>query len=328
MNILNKAWILLAILVAAYGANELTENKNEPNGSVDNPIVGLPYEPSPSVPEVPVGRWVYIDDLVMDLNENIGGDTNSAQDLLAVLSLGLSKLNEKPAFIGVSTTQNGVNKDPTVKIVRASALNIPVYEGNSAYSAGGSELGQSIIDMNKQGKMTVIQGGAAGVLAWALMNGAHAHNITLYALMRNTWNAEGNNGMPDYQREAMADTAAYVANKLNGRVFEIVRPHYYSLIDNRDSLPERFRNTNEWIESNRSNDAWHVANTPFIMNNNNLYNTGRPNHTGRLRIADVLAMAEFTGIGWRNKGGIFSSIQHGLDIMQARIEAGAKNTLH
>jgi len=283
--------------------------------------------PISSIPDMSEGHWIYLDDLVLDLNSQKGGDTNAPQDLLAVLAMGVSKLGKKPKFIGVTCTKNGVDKAETVKIMKATALNVPVYQGNSEYSDGESELGIKIVEESQKGKLTVIMGGPAGDLAWALNHpDCHHWNITLFALMRNTWNAEGSESMPHYKREWMEETARYVAQKLSGRITEIEKPDYYHLIK-RKNLPASFQDTGAFIERNRVFKAWDIANSNHVLANNRKYNAGINGNTGSLRIADVLAMAEYCGIRWHDAGAIMLAIQHGLDILQNRIEMGAVDNI-
>ena len=137
--------------------------------------------------------------------------------------------------------------------------------------------------------------------------------------------------MAGWKRKAMADTAAYVASRVGyqGASLRVVRPDYYDLIY-RSNLPAPYQNTESWINKNRTNVAWDLANSNYVITRNAHLNkccTGIRDNTGQLRIADVLAMAEFAGVGRTNYAGIFNSIQHGLDIMQDRVSRGAKHTI-
>ena len=137
------------MLLAVYGVDKARDDGDSRHQSIFTPIV------SP-VAEVPTGNWIYMDDIIGSLAGGVDGDTNSTQDLMAVLSMGLSKLNSKPAFIGVTVTGDSANKTATTEIIKAAALNIPVYQGHDSYREGDSELGRRIIELSQQGKINIV----------------------------------------------------------------------------------------------------------------------------------------------------------------------------
>lgn len=280
------------------------------------------------VSDLPIGDWIYIDDVVRSLTQDKGGDSNAAQDLVAVIAMGVKLKGTQPRFIGVGATKKGVSKDAAVKIIKASGLNIPVYEGANEYAATESELGNAIIRESKKGPLTAILGGPAGDLAWAMKNGAHSHNITLHALLEDTWNELGSEGMPSYQRDAMSASSRYVNSGLRGRIYQVRDPDYYHLLF-RKNLPSAFKDTNDFINRNRGYKAWDVANSNHILAKNRRYNTNsRGTDTSSLRIADVLAMASYCGIKWNEGAKIMNAIQGGLDILKDRQDRGAVNNLN
>lgn len=309
-NVLIGLGVIALILIIKKVIDDKKDDEKE-----DKPVAQ-----APSIPDLPIGRWCYIDDA------SEGNDSNYAQDLLCTVALQISKNGTRPAFIGVSTTPNGVDKGHVVEIMTAAALNVPVLQGHSQYRAGESELGNAIIAETKKGIFTICLGGPAGDIEWAFKNGAHTHNVTCHALLRGTWNAEGDKGVPDHMREDMRSSANYVASVLGDRLHEIRRPDYYHLL-HVENLPNGFKETTEFINRNRDLLAWDVANKNSIVSENARLNAQQAFSTHLLRMADVLATASSLGINLGDTASIFNGIQNGLDIMKDRIARGAVNTI-
>ena len=309
--------LLIVASVAAIAYNKKKKNKSQTDTApVPEPVLN-------GVPDLPVGDWIYIDECVPKTTKH---ETNGGPDMVATLALVVSRKGTKPRFIGVTCGQDGVDKSHTIEVVKGLAINVPVYEGSQEYEAGQSELGEAIIAETKKGKLNIILGSPAGDLSWAIKNGAHHHNIHLWALLVDTWNADSSDGMPHYQREAMAASAAHVDRTIPAdRKHYIRRPDYYYLIKT-SNLPPIFRNTGAFIERNKKGlPGWAIANKAEIVNRNRQLNAGLGGSP--LRIADVLATAAYCGIPWNDAGRIMSGIQHGLDIMRDRIAQGAVNTI-
>lgn len=303
--------ILLALgLVVLLG---ILYSKNRSEDSDEEPVTVEPV--APEIESIPVGSWSMVDDSPRSFQSDDGGDPNGGPDLLAGLALAISRRGTLPKFIGVCCTSKGVDKSPVERMIALTNLGIPVYEGHNDYSSGDSELAQAIIAESKKGKHAIVLGGPAGDIAWAMKNGAHSHNISLHGLLEDTWNAEGDNSMPGYQRQGMRASSEYVNQKLKGRIYQIRRPDYYHLIKI-ENLPPAFRNTNDFIDRNRDLEAWDYACSNHIMSECRRLNSEQGLTTGALRIADVLAMASFCGIRWSDSGAIMSAIQHGFNIMK------------
>lgn len=297
-------------------AKDRKERKKFNEGNAPNP------EPAPGITELPVGRWCYIDD--------IGGDPNWAQDLKANLAIAVSRKGTRPAFIGYTATRKGINVMHFFDIMEACGMSIPVYEGSPTYRPADSPLGRAIIEETKKGKFDIILGSPAQDLEWAFKNGAHVHNVSIWALLRNTWNAQDvkiDEGLPHWARDAMKKAAHYVAGAVQGRITEIEDPDYYHLIDTRNL--GAYKDDRAFIESNRKYKAWDVANSQRILDDNRRHNGSRfgGNTAKYLRIADCLAMAEYCGIRWNNGAAIMAAIQNGIDILTDRQNHGAVNTL-
>ena len=314
-------WIIGLLIVFALH-QQIKDSRDRKKFNQSNP----PKPTPPKIPNLTTRHYCILDDGMMSLTSDQGGDSNSAQDILCSLAIRVSRFGDKPEFIGSTCTHTSASKDGFVKILRETALNIPVLEGTKSHHPGESELGHAIVAASKRGKFTVILGGSAQDLEWAFKNGAHVHNISIFALLRGTWNETGQ-GLATDQRRAMKQSANYVAESVKGRITEIRAPDYYHLIDTRNLLPD-FRDTRAFIERNRKMRAWDVANTNHVLSENIRLNGQRfGKHTsGALRIADCLAMAEYCGVQF-NDAQLMNYIQHGLDIIHDRVKAGAVNNI-
>lgn len=330
---MNIYYIVLAVVLiggAYYKYDSDRRKRKNANAAGEGNQGGIEDAPISAIPDLPEGRWCYIDDIVPSLTSNQGGDSNAAQDLVASVALGIAKTGTKPLFIGASAVSSKgemVSKAAAVQIMQNLALNVPVYEGGDTYGPKRSELGEAIVRESKEGKLNIILGGPAGDLEWAFLNGANVANITLHALLIDTWNETGSSGMASYLTDAMKKSARYVVGRLGGRVFQVKSPDYYHLLFKKN-LPESFKDTRAFIDRNRDLKGWNVANSAHILQRNtSLNNNSRNTDTGALRIADVLAMASYCGIKWNQGAAIMNGIQDGLDIMKDRIAKGAANTV-
>lgn len=309
--------ICVAIVAIAYKAKI---KKRKDKDKVDE------FVESVKVADLPMGKWFYIDEGFANSNNSTQVDTNGSGDLIASLALNVAVRGTLPEFIGVTCGKNGVDKRATVEAIKALAVNVPVLEGHRHYSSGDSELSRKIIEVTKKGKYDCVLGSPAGDLDHAFRNGAHHWNVTLYALLRGTWNAGTSQLMPAFQTSAMKKSANSVAGILKGRIFEIVAPNYYHLLY-KNNLPMTFRDTQAFINRNRDLKAWDLAFTKAISKENATMNKHQGLTTGALRLADVLATAKMLGIEKEDTKYIFDKIQEGLDIFKQRITDGAVNTI-
>ena len=267
--------------------------------------------PTPAIADLPVGNYCIIDECTPEVAA--GRETNGAQDVQAQLYLLISETGTKPAFIGVSCGEHGVNKQPTINAVKELCLNVPVLEGAPTYLGAKSELSDAIVEHSKKGIFKIYLGSPAGDVARAFKDDSvHIHNIRLPRLLEHTWNEEIN-----------YVSAKYVLDRLQDRSGAVTE--YYELIK-RSNLPPPFQDTHTFINRNRDLKAWDMANTPEILKRNQELNAGIKDNTGVLRIADVLCVAKDLGFE-KDIARIFNGIQNGMDICKDRIALGAVETL-
>jgi len=266
--------------------------------------------PRPSIADLPVGNYCIIDECTPEVAA--GRETNGAQDVQAQLYLLISETGTKPAFIGVSCGEHGVNKQPTIDAIKELCLNIPVLEGAPTYLGAKSELSDAIVAESKKGVFKIYLGSPAGDVARAFKDGCHIHNIKLPRLLEHTWNETINPSAAKYVLDRLQDKSGAVTE-------------YYTLIT-RSNLPAPYQDTHTWINRNRPLKAWDLANSPEILKRNQELNAGIKDNTGVLRIADVLCVAKDLGFE-KDIARIFNGIQHGMDICKDRIAIGAKETL-
>ena len=265
---------------------------------------------------MPVGNWAIADECIPATAEV---EVNGGPDLLYTIFMEISERGTKPAFIVVTASEDGLDKMPTTRMVQLLALNIPVYQGHHEYRARESEGGRAIIERSKQGPFDLVWGASAHDLQWALQNGAHAHNITFYGLLRGTSNAEHYDG---------AEEAGEVVPRILGedRMHEITNYYYPHF---RKNLPAEYRDTKSFIERNRVKlAAWDATFTTAIMNRSRVLNAAQGLTNGPLR-AGSDAQAQLIRLGYKSTdiGAMYSKVQHGLDIVADRIAGGAVETL-
>jgi len=267
-------------------------------------------KPTPSIADLPVGNYCIIDECTPEIAA--GRETNGAQDVQAQLYLLISETGTKPAFIGVSCGEHGVNKQPTINAIKELCLNIPILEGAPTYAGAKSELSDAIVEHSKKGVFKIYLGSPAGDVARAFKDGCHIHNIKLPRLLEHTWNEHINYVAAKYVLDRLQDKSGAVTE-------------YYTLIT-RSNLPPPYQDTHTWINRNRPLKAWDLANSPEILKRNQELNAGIKDNTGVLRIADVLCVAKDLGFEY-DYARIFNGIQHGMDICKDRIALGAVETL-
>ncbi len=268
-------------------------------------------KPTPSIADLPVGNYCIIDECTPEIAA--GRETNGAQDVQAQLYLLISETGTKPAFIGVSCGEHGVNKQPTLNAIKELCLNIPILEGAPTYLGAKSELSDAIVAESKKGVFKIYLGSPAGDVARAFKDdGIHIHNIRLPRLLEHTWNEHINYVAAKYVLDRLQDKSGAVTE-------------YYELIK-RSNLPAKFQDTHTFINLNRTLKAWDLANSPEILKRNQELNAGIRDNTGVLRIADVLCVAKDLGFE-KDIARIFNGIQNGMDICKDRIALGAVETL-
>ena len=272
---------------------------------------------SSAIADLPVGDWAIGDECIPATTEET--EVNGGPDLLYTIAMEVSERGTKPAFIIVTASEDGLDKRPTTEMVQLLALNIPVYQGHYEYRARESEGGRAIIERSKQGAFDLVWGAAAHDLQWALQNGAHAHNITFYGLLRGTSNALHMDGLEE---------AAEVVPRLlgEGRMHEVTNyyhPHF------RKNLPPEYQDTEAFINRNRAKlKAWDITFSPEVMARARVLNKVQGLSNGSLR-AGSDAQAQLLRLGYddTNMGIMYSKVQHGIDILADRIARGAIETL-
>jgi len=301
---------ILIALVIVGGVWAFTQNRKKDKERKEFNERETP-KPAPSIADLPVGNYCIIDECTPEIAA--GRETNGAQDVQAQLYLLISETGTKPAFIGVSCGEHGVNKQPTINAIKELRLNIPVLEGAPTYAGAKSELSDAIVAESKKGVFKIYLGSPAGDVARAFKDdGIHIHNIRLPRLLEHTWNEHINYVAAKYVLDRLQDKSGAVTE-------------YYELIK-RSNLPSKFQDTHTFINLNRTLKAWDLANSPEILKRNQELNAGIRDNTGVLRIADVLCVAKDLGFE-KDIARIFNGIQNGMDICKDRIALGAVETL-
>jgi len=301
--------IIGIILILVIGAIVKTAKDSKERKKFNDDNIVIPPH-NPQIADLPTGNYCIIDECTPEVAA--GRETNGAQDVLAQLFLLISETGTKPAFIGVSCGEHGVNKQPTIDAIKELCLNIPVLEGAPTYAGAKSELSDAIVEHSKKGAFKIYLGSPAGDVARAFKDGAHIHNIRLPRLLEHTWNEEINYVAAKYVLDRLQDKSGAVTE-------------YYELIK-RSNLPAKFQDTHTFINLNRTLKAWDLANSPEILKRNQELNAGIKDNTGVLRIADVLCVAKDLGFE-KDIARTFNGIQHGMDICKDRIALGAVETL-
>lgn len=308
MTTLQILGLVVALIIVAALLKK-NKDKDKPTTNPVTPPVVTPTPQPPQFADIPTGPWVYGDDMVLNLNQDEGGDYNAPQDLACVLAVA-EKFNSLPEFIVVSEIRGkGTGKAVAEQIVAAGRYNIPVYSGAPTDAGGSSEASQKLSRRSKQGVFSFCLGGPATDLHQALLEGAHAHNIHLFALLKNTWNEHST---PN--RQASSDyVQSHVPNKR-----QIFDPEFRILL-NKHAGP--YNDTEAFIQSNKDgNPMWALANGNFVMHQNRVLNNHQSLTAGSLRIADVITVLDYFGhYNHGNPNGMLNVIQHGLDIMEARL---------
>lgn len=270
--------------------------------------------------DLPFGDWCWIDECKPAIAE--GDETNGAQDLMFALAYEVSTRGTRPKFIGVTKSQrHDIDKTPTLEIVRALCVNVPVYQGAAQYNSERSELSDAIVRESNLGRLDLISGGPAYDIQYAIQNGANNNNIRFFGLLRDTWNAEN--------QPAFIEAAKIIPQVLGeSKIREIKLPDFLHMLYVKN-LPKEYKNTADFIDRNRDLRAWDIACSPgVIARNKQLNRNNSPELTGGLRAgADCMALVSRDGADILDAGHLFSSVQHGLDIFKDRIARGAKNTL-
>lgn len=298
---------IILILVIGAAVKTAKDSKERKKFNDENIVIPPPH---PKIADLPTGNYCIIDECTPEVAA--GRETNGAQDVLAQLFLLISETGTKPAFIGVSCGEHGVNKQPTINAIKELCLNIPILEGAPTYLGAKSELSDAIVEHTKKGIFKIYLGSPAGDVARAFKDGAHIHNIKLPRLLEHTWNEHINYVAAKYVLDRLQDKSGAVTE-------------YYELIK-RSNLPPKFQDTHTFINLNRTLKAWDLANSPEILQRNQELNAGIKDNTGVLRIADVLCVAKDLGFE-KDIARTFNGIQHGMDICKDRIALGAVENL-
>jgi len=276
-----------------------------------------PTQTSSAIADLPIGNWCIADECIPATTEDT--EVNGGPDLLYTIAMEVSERGTKPAFIIVTASEDGLDKRPTTEMVQLLALNIPVYQGHHEYRARPSEGGRAIIERSKQGPFDYVSGAAAHDLQWSLQNGAHAHNITFYGLLRGTSNA--------LHMDGLEEAAEVVPRLLGESKMHEVTNYYYPHF--RKNLPAGYQDTESFINRNRAKlKAWDVTFSPEIMARARALNAEQSLSNGSLR-AGSDAQPQLLRLGYSdtNMGVMYSKVQHGIDILADRIARGAVETL-
>ena len=306
--------LIITVAIIAIYINKKKEKENKPTAT-------SPIQPArQAIPDLPYGNWCWVDECKPSGAD--GDETNGSQDLMFSLAYEVATRGTRPRFIGVTKSQNhGVNKQPTLDIIKALRINIPVYQGNDSYLAARSELSDAIVSESKARNLDIVSGGPAYDIQYALQNGAKKENIRFYGLLRGTWNAK---------KQPAFIEAANVVPKIIGeaKTVEIKYPDFMHMLYVKN-LPSAYKDTEAFIDRNRGLVAWDLACSQGVITRNKQLNRNNdPKMTGGLRAgADCMALVARNNGDIFDAGHLFSNVQHGLDIFKDRIERGAVNTL-
>jgi hypothetical protein len=303
--------LLVVVALAVVVSNKLAGKEDEPAQVV---------EPVQALDDLPFGNWAWIDECKPAKAE--GDETNGAQDLMFALAYEVATRGTRPRFIGVTRSQkHGIDKQPTLEMIKALCINVPVYQGHTEYKAAKSELSDAIVAETEIRNLDLVSGGPAYDIQYALQNGTKIDNTLFFGLLRNTWNGE--------KHPAFIEAARMIPQLLGeSRVVEVKAPDYYHMLF-RANLPAEYRDTETFIHQNRKLKAWDLACSPgVIARNKQLNRSNDPKWTGGLRAgADSMALVARNGENILDAGHLFSNVQHGFDIFRDRIARGAVNTL-
>jgi len=258
-----------------------------------------------SQPELPIGRYITINDFNPSLRDMSKGDPDSSQDFGAQIAL-MFHYNSKPLAIGCSQTEGKNYTSIPSELLEAAKLDVPILKGHpSKGGAGKSALSKFVVSESKKGKLALIIGGTTGDVSRALKDGATASNITLY-LTRNTWNEQNSDGATEYI------TSRCITHQVP------TSDLYHTLGEKGKPFDINGLSANKWIDQNRNIKMWAMANNQSVIqairNINTFMSQFKDNHP--LRIADALHLTQYFGAP--NNGHLhhFNVINNGLKIMR------------
>jgi hypothetical protein len=291
-------WFLLGgLILIAFVAGKALKDK-EKKVVVDQPTAPV------VIPKIPTGPWAYVDDMVVSLDEETGGDSNAPLDFVLSMATALH-FNNLPEFIVVTNTVGGVSDGVCEELLSLMNLDIPVHRGGPSYKGVASPGSFAIALATQRGKFTVVNGGPVQDIAQALKEGAVKDNLAMDALLEGT----SNKTRTDESREV----AEYVQNQIH--VDEVGNPGYKVLLQ---PVEGPYKDGTAFVDSNRSVKAWDRANSPTMVAQNVRNNRHQKFNTGKLRIADVIATMQYFNVDTSDGNAMFSIMQHGLQIMEAR----------
>lgn len=297
----NEIYIIIgvgALLAAVLGFKKANKKKvpsaAEAIGSLEPNIL----------PVVPTGPWAYSDDMVVSLDQSKGGDSNAPLDFVLTMATALH-FNSLPEFIVTSNTTGGLSEGVCEELLSLMNLNIPVYKGGPSFKTVASPASEAIRLATQRGKFTVVNGGPIQDVGQAIKEGAAKDNLGVDAILEGTWNKT----RTDESREA----AEYVQNQIH--VNEVGHPAYRIFLQ---PVEGPYSDGTKFVDSNRSVKAWNRANSPAMVAENVRLNGIQKFNTGKLRIADVIATMQYFDVDIKQPNTMFSIMQHGLQMMEAR----------
>ena len=256
----------------------------ETKGPIKPPVKGLGRN-----------RIIYIDDACLSLDRDAGGDPNGFQDNVNVMAMAVDDGNLPLAF-GVSTVRNKIGVSTMQAQVDRSGLDIPVLAGSPSIPAKRSELSDFIVNESKKGSLKIAVGGTIGDVSRALKDGAHRHNMFVYATLGNTSNYKGDHDAGDYAR-----------NRLGGRLIEIDSDYRIHL--GQENLRGFFSKYVSKVPV--VSQIWKT----WILDTNASYNKGRVGVANPWTISDCMNYFRAMGKPWRDYKSVKGSIERGLNKM-------------
>lgn len=313
-------WFLPAkcetILLGALGVGALILASKGGGKGDNNQPAAVPVSPTapvqPTAPTqsniIPTGNWMYIDDSVLSLDQDLGGDYNSPQDLAAIIAIGVH-FNSLPKAIGVTQVKSQIGSAVVNEIVQLSGFNIPIYSGAPTTGSAKSALSDYIRNQARLGEFHLVVGGTTGDVAAAIreLDGQAKQNLKVY-LTRNTWNERNSEG-----------ATAFVASQV--QITQTSRNNLYHMLGVKGQVMSVLGGTPiEFINRHRDLPMWNRANSNTTIAECRRLNTFMSEYEDQnpIRMADLQHALRFFGVPENDRDQHYKIIERGLMLMKAR----------
>lgn len=272
------------------------------------PYDGVDGSVSEVNPDIPTGRWIYMDDFVRSLTAEKGGDFNAPNDLAFVLAMAVEQNSLPMAIICTSVGHNrGIGLEAAKKVVEESGLGIPVLAGNTNYRKGDSEGSRFIAQESKKGKLTICIGGPCNDIRDAgQVHGANANNINFFAIVKGTWN-QWTNSDTKGETELATD---YMYSRFQ-KIRDIA--DYRGWLQAPKGIPFNESWVKEWRDKSR---VFRLCFGNFVNERNRQMNAMQGNGRNPMRAADFMTVAAMFGLDYNNFGHMIGVFERGFSKME------------